>query len=75
MARPKWITLELGKQFISLVEMGDILGVSEYVASNMLQTGAVPSLKVGREYRIAVTDLEEYINAERGAVRDGEVID
>lgn len=70
MTTPRWIELGIPKAFLSTDEVGEILGISSYVTLNLIDNGDLPSLKVGREYRIATADLEEYINTQRGATRD-----
>lgn len=72
---PKWLKLDTDKAFLSFEEVGDLLGVSKYVVSGLVKDGHLPRLQFGREYKIATADVEEYVNAQRGAVREVEIRD
>ena len=38
---------------LSLSEFAEMLGISRKLASNLIHTGKIPAIKIGREYRIA----------------------
>jgi excisionase family DNA binding protein len=39
--------------------------VSTFVVTSQLQTGALPAVKFGREWRIARTHFEDWLNEQR----------
>jgi excisionase family DNA binding protein len=41
------------------------MGVSAHVVTSMLRSGEMPAVKFGREWRVARTDLESYLNEAR----------
>jgi excisionase family DNA binding protein len=59
------ITVPIDKQWLSVLEVAQYMGVSAHVVTSMLRSGEVPAVKFGREWRVARTDLESYLNEAR----------
>ncbi len=53
------------KEFLTLQEVAEWLGVSSKTVSRLILNGKVPAMKVGGLYRIRLTDIEEYIERQR----------
>ena len=45
---------------LRLNELADMLGVSTKLASRLVRDGTIPSVKIGREYRIAKSNAVKY---------------
>ena len=41
------------------------MGVSTFVVTTQLRNGALPAVKFGREWRVARSDFEDWINEQR----------
>ncbi len=64
------ITVDIDKDWLSVADICDYMGVSSYVVTSQLRSGDLPAVKFGREWRVAKQDFEEWINAQRmGAER------
>ncbi len=61
------ITVDLPKEWLSVADIRDYMEVSTFVVTSQLQTGALPAVKFGREWRIARTDFEDWLNEQRAA--------
>jgi excisionase family DNA binding protein len=59
------ITVPIDKQWLSVAEVSEYMGVSAHVVTSMLRSGEMPGVKFGREWRVARTDLEQYLNEAR----------
>ena len=46
---------------LRLNELADMLGVSTKLASRLVRDGTIPSVKIGREYRIAKSNAVKYL--------------
>ena len=46
---------------LRLNELADMLGVSTKLASRLVRDGEIPSVKIGREYRIAKSNAVKYL--------------
>lgn len=55
------------KPWLSVADICDYLDVSPYVVTGVLRSGDLPAVKVGREWRVASTDFEAWLNGQRGA--------
>jgi excisionase family DNA binding protein len=67
------ITVDLGKEWLSVADICEYMGVSPFVVTSQLRSGDLPAVKFGREWRIARSDFEDWINDQRaGAARDVE---
>ncbi len=62
----EWIDVDIPKQWLTVADVCDYLGVTPYVVTRMLREGDLTGLKIGREWRIARIDLEAWINRRRG---------
>jgi len=61
-----WIDVDIPKQWLTVGDVCDYLGVTPHVVTRMLREGELTGVKIGREWRIARTDLEAWINRARG---------
>ncbi len=61
------ITVDLPKEWLSVADIRDYMEVSTFVVTSQLHTGALPAVKFGREWRIARTDFEDWLNEQRAA--------
>lgn len=60
----KNVKCELFKEYpdvITVKELIEMLNISKTYAYELLQTGAIPSIKVGKSYRIFKADLISYL--------------
>ena len=55
------------KDWLSVAEICVYLDFSTYVVTGLLRGGDLPAVKVGREWRVARTDFEAWLNGQRGA--------
>lgn len=53
----------LRKPLLTLQETADLLKLSEATTRRLIKAGDVRAIRIGREWRIAVRDLEEFLNA------------
>ncbi len=61
------ITVDLPKEWLSVADIRDYMDVSPFVVASRLRSGALPGVKFGREWRIARTDFEDWLNDQRAA--------
>jgi excisionase family DNA binding protein len=59
------ISVDLGKEWLSVADICDYMGVSTFVVTRVLRSGELPAVKFGREWRVARGDFEDWINARR----------
>ena len=59
------ITVDLGKDWLSVPDISDYMGVSSFVVTRMLRAGDLPAIKMGREWRVSRIDFEDWLNAQR----------
>lgn len=59
------ILVDLDKDWLSVADICDYMGVSTYVVTRVLRSGALPAVKMGREWRVASRDFEDWLNAQR----------
>lgn len=55
----------MSKDWLSVADICEYMGVSTFVVTSVLRSGALPAVKFGREWRVARVDFEEWINAQR----------
>lgn len=60
------IEVDIPKEWLTVADVCNYLAVTPYVVTKMLRSGTLTGVKIGREWRIARADLEEWINRERG---------
>ena len=65
MAFMERITVEIGKEWLSVTDICDYMNVSTYVVTSQLRSGDLPAVKFGREWRVARQDFEDWINSQR----------
>lgn len=63
------IEVSIEKEWLSVADICDYMGVSAFVVTNVLRTGELPGVKFGREWRVARVDFQDWINAQRAARR------
>ena len=67
------ITVDLDKEWLSVADICEYMDVSPFVVTSQLRSGDLPAVKFGREWRIARSDFEDWINDQRaGSVRNVE---
>lgn len=59
------ITVDIPKEWLSVADICDYMGVSAFVVTSQLRSGSLPAVKFGREWRVARRDFEDWINAQR----------
>ena len=59
------ITVDIPKDWLSVADICDYMGVSAFVVTSQLRSGSLPAVKFGREWRVARLDFEDWINAQR----------
>lgn len=59
------IIVEIEKDWLTVGDICDYMGVSAFVVTSQLRSGGLPAVKFGREWRIARQDFEDWINAQR----------
>jgi len=59
------ITVDIDHEWLSVPDICDYMGVSTFVVTRMLRGGDLAGVKMGREWRVARSDFEDWINAER----------
>jgi excisionase family DNA binding protein len=67
------ISVDLGKDWLSVADICEYMDVSTFVVTRVLRSGELPAVKMGREWRVARRDFEDWLNAQRfesGARRD-----
>jgi excisionase family DNA binding protein len=50
-------------RLLTAQEVANILNISRSFAYTLLQTGQIPSIRLGRSVRVRPQDLEEYIDS------------
>ncbi len=64
------IRVDVPKEWLSVVDICEYMDVSTFVVTRMLRNGHLPAVKFGREWRVARSDFEDYLNQRRdSAVR------
>jgi len=59
------IAVEIDKDWLSVGDICDYMGVSSYVVTRVLRSGELPAVKMGREWRVSTRDFEDWLNAQR----------
>ena len=70
----EWIEVNIPKEWLSVADICEYMGVSTFVVTSVLRSGQLPAVKFGREWRVSRRDFEIWINEERarGASLDEE---
>jgi len=59
------ITVDIGKDWLSVADICEYMDVSPFVVTRVLRSGELPAVKMGREWRISRIDFEDWLNAQR----------
>ncbi len=59
------ITVDLPKEWLTVADICEYMDVSTFVVTSQLRSGELPAVKFGREWRIARTDFEDWLNDQR----------
>ena len=59
------IRIPFEKDWLSVSDIASYMDVSPYVVSGMLRRGELVGLKMGREWRVARIDFEDWLQARR----------
>ena len=69
------IRVDLAKDWLSVADICEYMGVSTFVVTRVLRTGELPAVKMGREWRISRVDFEDWLNIQRlSSMLDGKKI-
>lgn len=59
------ITVDVPKDWLSVADICEYMDVSAFVVTRMLRNGGMPAVKFGREWRVAKSDFEDFLNDSR----------
>ncbi len=59
------IVVDLPKEWLTVADICEYMNVSTFVVTSQLRSGALPAVKFGREWRVARSDFEDWINEQR----------
>ena len=59
------ITVDIDQEWLSVNDICHYMGVSTFVVTRMLKSGDLAGIKMGREWRVARVDFEDWLNGER----------
>ena len=59
------ITVDISKEWLSVADICEYMDVSPFVVTSQLRSGGLPAVKFGREWRVAKSDFEDFLNARR----------
>ena len=59
------IRVDLPKDWLSVADISEYMDVSPFVVTRMLRNGGIPAVKFGREWRVAKSDFEHFLNDRR----------
>ena len=65
MRRMERIIVHIDKDWLSVADICQYMGVSSFVVTSQLRSGDLPAVKFGREWRVARQDFEDWLNARR----------
>ena len=57
--------MDVGKDWLSVTDICDYMDVSTFVVTRVLRSGELAAVKMGREWRVARQDFEDWLNAQR----------
>ena len=61
------IRVDLRKEWLSVTDICEYMDVSTFVVTRMLRSDRMPAVKFGREWRVARSDFEQFLNERRDA--------
>lgn len=59
------ITVDSTKEWLSVADICEYMGVSTSVVTTQLRNGTLPAVKFGREWRVNRSDFEDWLNDQR----------
>ena len=59
------IKVSIDKPWLSVADICEYMDVSTFVVTTVLRSGELPAVKFGREWRVATSDFEDWLNAQR----------
>jgi excisionase family DNA binding protein len=59
-------------EILTLPEVAQLLKIAEKTVYSMAQKGLLPAFKVGGQWRFKRVDLDQWIEEQKAAARDGE---
>jgi len=59
------IIVDVDKEWLSVTDICEYMDVSPFVVTSQLRSGNLAAVKFGREWRVARSDFEDWINAQR----------
>lgn len=62
----------MSDEILTLPEVAQLLKVAEKTVHSMAQKGLLPAFKVGGQWRFKRADLDQWIEDQKAASRDGE---
>lgn len=62
----------MSDEILTLPEVAQLLKVAEKTVYSMAQKGLLPAFKVGGQWRFKRADLDQWIEDQKAASRDGE---
>ena len=62
----------MSDEILTLPEVAQLLKVAEKTVYSMAQKGQLPAFKVGGQWRFKHADLDQWIEDQKAASRDGE---
>ena len=60
-----------GKEFLSLEEVADLLGVTYQLIYRLVRGGEMPAVRLGKLYRVSRKDLDAYLEKSKRAAEGG----
>lgn len=59
------------KKYLSIEEVADLLGVNYQLIYRLARSGELPAARIGRVYRVAVSDLDAYLEKSKKVAAGG----
>ncbi len=59
------ITVDSTKEWLSVADICEYMGISTFVVTTQLRNGTLPAVKFGREWRVNRSDFEDWLNDQR----------
>ena len=60
-------------EYLSLEEVAEMLGVTYQLIYRLARSGELPAIRLGKLYRVSRTDLERYLERQKGVSAAGGV--
>ncbi len=61
------IRVDVPKEWLSVADICEYMDVSTFVVTRLLRDCGMPAVKFGREWRVAKSDFEDFLNQRRGS--------